>query len=115
MLANGGNRASVLSADGTIAAGFAQGSFSRTPAIWDASGADGSLLDPPAGDVVGEVAGMSDDGTILLGNWDGDAFQYTSARGAEIIGSGALSVNAIGASVGIADDGTLPDAVPMCS
>ena len=34
-LANGNNRASVVSADGTLIGGFAQGSFSRTPAIWD--------------------------------------------------------------------------------
>ncbi|MBZ0173484.1 MAG: hypothetical protein K8E66_13960, partial [Phycisphaerales bacterium] len=34
-LANGSNRASVISADGSIIAGFAQGTFSRSPAKWD--------------------------------------------------------------------------------
>ena len=33
-LANGVNRASVISGDGSLIGGFAQGSFSRTPAFW---------------------------------------------------------------------------------
>src|SRR5690606_4577412 len=71
-LANGGNRASVVSGDGNVLAGFAQGSFSRTPTFWESSG-DGELLDPPSGDAVGEVHGINDAGTILLGEWNGDA------------------------------------------
>jgi hypothetical protein len=66
--ANGGNRASVISADGTLLAGFAQGSFERTPTIWDAAG-NGDLLDPPNGDALGEIHGMNDAGTIMLGTW----------------------------------------------
>lgn len=67
-LANGGNRASVVSADGSVIGGFAQGTFSRTPAVWDGTTA-GVLLDPPNGDAQGEIHGMSDDGAILLGEW----------------------------------------------
>ena len=82
-LANGNNRASVISADGSVIGGFAQGSFSRTPAIWSADGT-GQLLDPPNGDVVGEVQGISDDGTTLLGNWDGSAFyRYLGLKDAD--------------------------------
>src|SRR5690606_1515466 len=33
-LANGANRASVISSDGSVIAGFAQGNFNRTPAVW---------------------------------------------------------------------------------
>ncbi len=68
-LANGNNRASVVSADGRVAAGFAQGSFSRTPVVWDTTTLAGELLDPPNGDAVGEIHGISDDGMILLGEW----------------------------------------------
>ncbi len=78
-LGNGGNRASVVSADGTLAGGFAQGTGSRTPAIWYADGT-GELLDP-TGDVGGEVSGISDDGSIILGTWDYDAFYRTEEEG----------------------------------
>lgn len=67
-LANGGNRASVISGDGTLLAGFAQGTFSRTPTIWDDAG-NGNLLDPPSGDALGEIYGINDAGTIMLGSW----------------------------------------------
>ena len=69
-LANGVNRASVVSADGNIIGGFAQGSFSRTPVVWydDLSG---ELLDPPNGDFTGEIHGIRDDGSLLLGTWGG--------------------------------------------
>jgi probable HAF family extracellular repeat protein len=46
-LGNGGNRASVVSADGNVIGGFAQGTQSRTPAVWSADGS-GELLDPSA-------------------------------------------------------------------
>lgn len=66
-LAFGANRASVVSADGNLIGGFAQGTASRTPAYWDASGA-GTLLDPSA-NARGEVMGVSDDGRTMLGTW----------------------------------------------
>jgi len=67
-LANGVNRASVVSADGSLIGGFAQGSFSRTPVFW-LDTTEGTLLDPPDGDHVGEIHGISDAGTLLLGTW----------------------------------------------
>ncbi len=67
-LANGNNRASVISADGTIIGGFAQGSFDRTPAVWS-NDTSGVLLDPPNGDAQGEIHGIRDDGSVLLGEF----------------------------------------------
>ena len=66
-LGNGNNRASVISGDGTIIGGFAQGSFSRTPAVWS-NDTSGILIDPPNGDDLGEIHGIRDDGSVLLGN-----------------------------------------------
>ncbi len=115
-LANGSNRASVVSADGTLIGGFAQGSFSRTPAIWDDSGA-GQLLDPPNGDAVGEVHGIRDDGTVLLGTWLADehilaaqAVKWTSGElgwERELLGAGSLLPGWQGIPMDIADNGTI--------
>ena len=106
-LANGSNRCSVMSADGSVMGGFAQGSFSRTPAMWDGTTTDGMLLDPPDGDVVGEVQGISDDGTVLLGNWAGDAYMWTESGGVEILGAGSIIPTWNGIACDIADDGTI--------
>jgi len=103
-LANGNNRASVVSADGSLVAGFAQGSFSRTPAVWLADGT-GQVLDPPDGDIVGEVRGMSDDGTVLLGNWDEKAFKWVEGEEIEVF-SGPIPAW-VGAATDIADDDTI--------
>ena len=65
---NGNNRASAISADGTVAVGFAQGNFSRTPASWNTSDQLGVVPDP---DDVGEYFGLTDDGSILLGGRNG--------------------------------------------
>lgn len=105
-LANGGNRASVISGDGALIAGFAQGSFSRTPAMWDDTLA-GVLLDPPDGDAHGEVRGMSDDGSILLANWNEDAVKWTADGGVEIIGNGQIIPGWVGNPMDIADNGTI--------
>lgn len=105
-LANGGNRASVVSADGSVIGGFAQGSFSRTPAIWDGLG-NGELLDPPNGDALGEVHGISDDGTILLGEWNGDAFTWRDGSDRETVGAGSLLPGWTGIATDIADNGTV--------
>ncbi|MHC5115129.1 MAG: hypothetical protein ACYTGP_11965 [Planctomycetota bacterium] len=104
-LANGGNRASVVSADGTLIAGFAQGSFSRTPSVWDGTTTLGNLLDPPNGDIVGEVRGISDDGTVLLGSWDGKAFRWEQGQPIEEF-SGPIAAWT-GAAMDIADDDTI--------
>ncbi len=106
-LANGGNRASVVSSDGTVIGGFAQGSSNRTPAMWDGVTTDGMLLDPPSGNIVGEVQGISDDGTILLGNWAGDAYRYTEKGGVEILGQGSIAPSWTGIATDIANSGTI--------
>ncbi len=112
-LANGNNRASVVSADGSLIGGFAQGSFSRTPCIWDAEG-NGFLFEPN-GDALGEVYGMNDAGTILLGSygpndvgpeavtWTGSGVNWTRTT----IANGSLLPGWQGIPQDIADDGTI--------
>ena len=112
VLANGSNRASVVSADGSVMAGFAQGSFDRTPAIWGAS-LNGELADPPNGNVVGEFFGISDDGSVLLGaatveeGSNGRAVKWTSEGGFEVIGDGSVFSAWVGQAIDIADNGTI--------
>jgi hypothetical protein len=116
-LANGGNRASVVSADGTLIGGFAQGSFDRTPAVWDNT-TDGELLDPPNGDALGEIHGMSDDGSIMLGEWWSEEISGTSTVASkwtwngsgwdrQTIGAGSLLPGWSGIPQDIAADGTI--------
>jgi hypothetical protein len=112
-LANGNNRASVVSADGSLIGGFAQGSFSRTPCIWDGDG-NGFLFEPN-GDALGEVYGMNDAGTILLGTygpndlgpeavmWTGSGVTWTR----KTIANGSLLPGWVGIPEDIADDGTI--------
>ncbi len=104
LLGDGANRASAVSGDGNLLGGFAQGSFDRTPAIWSADGS-GQLLDPPNGDVRGEVAGISDDGTTLLGEWNNKAFKLVEGEEIELFGT--INRDWIGTAVDIADDGTI--------
>ncbi len=112
-LANGSNRASVVSYDGSIIGGFAQGSFSRTPTMWNSTLA-GQLLDPPNGDVVGEVRGMTDDGSVLLASGTVDenapaarAVKWTEENGFEVIGNGSVFSAWAGNPEDIAADGTV--------
>ncbi len=116
-LANGNNRASVVSGDGSIIGGFAQGSFSRTPAVWR-SDTTGQLLDPPNGDSLGEVHGIRDDGSILLGTSSVDTAstpqatkwrwnQATSSWEKEIVEGGSFLPGWEGIPTDIADDDTL--------
>jgi len=62
-LANGGNRCSAISGDGSMMGGFAQGTFNRTPAYWTPNLA-GFVLDP---NFQGEVYGFSENGTLSVG------------------------------------------------
>ncbi|MEM8678548.1 MAG: hypothetical protein AAGF97_04240, partial [Planctomycetota bacterium] len=116
-LANGSNRASVVSSDGNRIAGFAQGSFSRTPSVWDAQG-NGQLLDPPHGDLVGEVRGIRDDGSVLLGSLEfpdsgspstlaAQWTQTTEGWTSQTVGGGSLIPGWGGAAMDIADDNTI--------
>ncbi len=106
-LANGSNRASAMSADGSVIGGFAQGSFSRTPAFWSNDGS-GQLIDPPNGDMLGEIYGVDDAGTMLLGNddgratiWDATTLEWTQ------VGQGSLLPAWEGIPMDIADNGTV--------
>ena len=58
---------------------------------------------PPAGNVVGEVQGISDDGTTLLGNWGGDAYRYTEKGGV----AGINRTSWTGIATDIANNGTI--------
>lgn len=109
VLGEGGNRGSVMSADGSVIAGFAQG-FTRTPAVWNGNTTTGELLDPTYA-IGGEFHGISDDGSILLGTWDmgGSAFEAGMiVDGVESkIGDGALLPGWSGTPLDIADNGTI--------
>jgi hypothetical protein len=75
------NRATVISDDGRIAAGFAQnGPVDRSPAIWNADGT-GFLLDPDDMDAPGEVLSIDADGATAAGVWGNDGFVWTAAAG----------------------------------
>jgi uncharacterized membrane protein len=62
-LANGSNRCSAISGDGSALGGFAQGNFSRTPAYWQPDGS-GSVLNP---NFQGEVHGFTENGGLSVG------------------------------------------------
>jgi probable HAF family extracellular repeat protein len=115
-LANGSNRASVVSADGSVIGGFAQGTFSRTPAIWDGTTTLGTLVGPDGPNAQGEVRGMSDDGSTLLGTvWLGVGVYYEAVTWtmgetgweANRIGNGSIIEGWAGNAMDIADDGTI--------
>eukprot|EP00913_Durusdinium_trenchii_P005856 g5468.t1 len=110
-LANGSNRASVLSGDGTVIAGFAQGAFNRTPATWDGPSLAGTLLDPPNGEIEGEFNGISDDGSIILGSWSMGELSFEAGmivNGVpQKIGDGSMIPGWSGNPMDIADNGAI--------
>ena len=116
-LASGGCPASALSADGSLVGGFARGSGGRTPAIWNAATGLGETLDPNA-NALGEIHGISDDGTVLLGEWwlnDPGVFstratKWTETSGGwqrEIVGNGSVVPGWSGKALDIANNGTI--------
>lgn len=75
------NRATVVSGDGKVAAGFAQnGPVDRSPAVWNEDGT-GFLLDPADEDAPGEVKAINGDGSLVAGDWAGSGFVWTPAGG----------------------------------
>ena len=75
------NRATVVSADGRVAAGFAQnGAVDRSPALWNEDGT-GFLLDPTDETNPGEVKAINADGTLVAGDWSGKGFTWTAGDG----------------------------------
>jgi uncharacterized membrane protein len=89
-LGTGSNRASVISDDGTIIAGWAAGNVaSRSPAIWT-SDSSGVYIDP---DAQGEIYAINDDGTIVAGRYYDqtmtsgylEPFIWTASQGVQIL------------------------------
>ncbi len=75
------NRATVVSGDGAIAAGFAEyGSIDRSPTRWAADGT-GELLDPDNRDAPGEVLSIDYTGATLGIVQGYDGFAWTEAEG----------------------------------
>jgi len=113
VLALGSNRASVISGDGTVIAGFCQ-TQARTPCFWDSATGAGTIIDPNGTGTYGEVRGTSEDGSTLLMTYydnafptkDGwfDAYKWTAASGPEIIGTGSIVGGWAGAPMDIAED-----------
>lgn len=105
----GGNRASIVSGDGSLIAGFAQGS-TRTPTMWDGKTRQGTLLDPSL-QTGGEFHGVRDDGSVLLGTWDQGSGTFEAGMlvngVASKIGNGAILPGWSGIPMDIADNGTI--------
>lgn len=75
------NRATVISDDGAVAAGFAQrGAVDRGPALWRADGT-GELLDPSPTDTPGEVLAIDATGDVLAGVRGFEGFVWTRSGG----------------------------------
>jgi hypothetical protein len=81
------NRATVVSDDGQVAAGFAQnGDIDRSPAVWSADGT-GFLLDPAEQDTPAEVLSISADGKMVAGVFGTeDGFVWTKEAGMAKLG-----------------------------
>ena len=107
-LVNGNNRCSAISGDGSALGGFAQGTFSRTPAYWDASTA-GVVLDA---NFEGEVHGFNEDGSISVGTlYFGiggyyDAFVRDAGTGV-VTNLGSLHSNWGGNATDLSEDGSV--------
>jgi uncharacterized membrane protein len=99
-LGNGTNRASAISRDGQVIGGFAQGSFNRTPAVWSAADGTGWLYDI---NQVGEVHGMDNDGSTIVGEYNGQAFRDDGA-GVTLLGN-LNGGNWIGIGTDVSEDG----------
>ncbi|NUP13372.1 MAG: hypothetical protein HOW73_45620 [Polyangiaceae bacterium] len=81
------NRATVISDDGKVAAGFAQnGPVDRSPAVWQSDGS-GFLLDPDNQDAPGEVLSISRDGRLVAGIWAEAGFTWSEADGVVYLGT----------------------------
>ena len=106
-LANGHNRATVISTDGGTIAGFAQGSFSRTPAYWTPNLAGVT----PDIDDVGEVYGLNDNGNWSVGSVgfgnNTRAFIRDEAGGTGYINLGSLYSDWAGHATDVSEDGSI--------
>ena len=77
----GSNRATVVSDDGSVTAGWAERtSADRSPAAWTADG-HGFLLDPDDVETPGEVLSIDANGETMAGILGGDGFVWTKGTG----------------------------------
>lgn len=96
------NRATVVSDDGMVVAGFAQTDMvDRWPAIWRANGT-ALLLPGDVPDAPGEVLSISPDGSVVAGIWNLQGFVWTEAGG--VVSLGMLPT-------GLGGDSTYPNAI----
>ncbi len=73
------NRATVVSGNGLVAAGWAQTDIvDRWPAVWQADGTGSLLASGVSSDTPGEILGINTDGSILVGTWGGQGFIATA-------------------------------------
>jgi hypothetical protein len=79
---NGGNRASMVSGNGALAVGFAQGDYSRTPAVWYADGS-GEVLNMSW---TGEFYDVNADGTLAVGQFGTKAAAWSPDDGHHFLG-----------------------------
>ncbi|MBW1880761.1 MAG: hypothetical protein JRJ84_20585, partial [Deltaproteobacteria bacterium] len=79
---NGGNRASRVSRNGALTVGFAQGDYSRTPAVWYADGS-GEVLNMGW---TGEFYGVNADGTLAVGQFGTKAALWSPDEGHRFLG-----------------------------
>jgi probable HAF family extracellular repeat protein len=75
------NRASVVSADGRVSAGFAElAPLDRSAAVWGADGT-GILIDPTNVDAPSEILSINGDGTVVAGITGFDAYVWSASTG----------------------------------
>jgi hypothetical protein len=73
------NRATVVSGNGLVAAGWAQTELvDRSPAVWQADGSGQLLVSGVSADTPGEILGINFDGSIMTGTWGGQGFIWTA-------------------------------------
>jgi len=107
----GGNRASVISADGSLIAGFASNQFAdRNPTAWNGVTNQGSFVEEVlnSSTTPGEILGMNEGGSILVGTWNTDASTWTyPGLVRTTVGTGSIISGWKGQAMDIADDGTV--------
>ena len=106
-LVNGTNRCSAISGNGSALGGFAQGSFTRTPAYWNPD-TTGFVIDPG---IDGEVYGFDENGSRSVGTYRTsgdryDAYLRDAGTGA-ITNLGSLNSNWDGAATDMSEDGSV--------
>jgi hypothetical protein len=94
------NRATVVSRNGQVAAGWAQTELAdRRPAYWGPNGLGTFLASGVTDDCPGEVQSINSDGSVMAGVWCQQAFYWTQAGGTVIMGNGGINA--------IADNGLM--------